>query len=251
MLEHFKGEEVFVKKVIDYQDQAINKQRIILTNFLDPRYQEIVKSVIGKNKELQVLTYGGYDGCEFARIIIAPSFYQLDESDFRISKLKIKYASNFTKLTHREVLGALMHLGIKREVFGDIIFNENPYIICDQKIVGFLQDNLNQISKAKVKLVESDDLLKNKQDLVTKTFIVSSLRLDKIISSLFKISRNEAVKFIGAGHVKVNHKLIEQTSYLCNNNDTISFLRHGRVNLIITNRKTKSDNFVVEGHFFK
>ena len=36
MLEHFKGEEVFVKKILDYKDQVDYKQRLILTSFLDP-----------------------------------------------------------------------------------------------------------------------------------------------------------------------------------------------------------------------
>ena len=47
MFEHFKGEEVFVKKVLDYLDQVQYKQRLILTQFLDPCHQSIVKSVIG------------------------------------------------------------------------------------------------------------------------------------------------------------------------------------------------------------
>ena len=31
MLEHFKGDEVFVKKILDYQFQALQHQRMILT----------------------------------------------------------------------------------------------------------------------------------------------------------------------------------------------------------------------------
>ena len=53
MFEHFKGEEVFVKKVLDYLDQVQYKQRLILTQFLDPYHQSIVKSVIGHQDEVQ------------------------------------------------------------------------------------------------------------------------------------------------------------------------------------------------------
>ena len=55
------------------------------------------------------------------------------------------------------------------------------------------------------------------------------MRLDKIISSFYKISRQKAAEFIRAGHVKVNHKPVEQINYLCNNKDIISFKKHGRV----------------------
>ena len=55
MFEHFKGEEAFVKKILEFKDQALNRQRIVLTKFLNPYYQSIVYSVIGKLDELIVL----------------------------------------------------------------------------------------------------------------------------------------------------------------------------------------------------
>ena len=41
MIEHFKGEEVFVKKVLEFKDQALYKQRLVLTKFLNPYHQSI------------------------------------------------------------------------------------------------------------------------------------------------------------------------------------------------------------------
>ena len=74
-----------------------------------------------------------------------------------------------------------------------------------------------------------------KKDNLVKSFIVSSFRLDKIISSFYKISRQKAAEFIRAGHVKVNHKPVEQINYLCNNKDIISFKKHGRVMFVDCN----------------
>ena len=121
MFEHFKGEEVFVKKVLDYLDQVQYKQRLILTQFLDPYHQSIVKNVIGHQDEVQVLENGGFIHSESQRMIIAPYFYEIEKEDFEIVVCKIIYAKNFEKLTHRDILGALMSLGIKRELFGDIV----------------------------------------------------------------------------------------------------------------------------------
>ena len=59
MLEHFKGDEEFVSKILDYKDQALYSQRMILTQFLDPHQQSIVESVIGH--ELKVEADGGFD----------------------------------------------------------------------------------------------------------------------------------------------------------------------------------------------
>lgn len=252
MFEHFKGEEVFVKKVLDYLDQVQYKQRLILTQFLDPYHQSIVKSVIGHQDEVQVLENGGFIHSESQRIIIAPYFYEIEKEDFEIVVCKIIYAKNFEKLTHRDILGALMSLGIKRELFGDIVEKTNGfYLAVDRHIYEYLKDHLSMIKRSKVKFVEWDEEIEVKNDYLVKSFIVSSFRLDKIISSFYKISRQKAAEFIRAGHVKVNHKPVEQINYLCNNKDIISFKKHGRVMFVDCNKQTRSDNYVVEGYFYK
>lgn len=252
MFEHFKGEEVFVKKVLDYLDQVQYKQRLILTQFLDPYHQSIVKSVIGHQDEVQVLENGGFIHSESQRIIIAPYFYEIEKEDFEIVVCKIIYAKNFEKLTHRDILGALMSLGIKRELFGDIVEKDKDfYLDVDRHIYEYLKDHLSMIKRSKVKFVEWDEEIEVKNDYLVKSFIVSSFRLDKIISSFYKISRQKAAEFIRAGHVKVNHKPVEQINYLCNNKDIISFKKHGRVMFVDCNKQTRSDNYVVEGYFYK
>lgn len=252
MFEHFKGEEVFVKKVLDYLDQVQYKQRLILTQFLDPYHQSIVKSVIGHQDEVQVLENGGFIHSESQRMIIAPYFYEIEKEDFEIVVCKIIYAKNFEKLTHRDILGALMSLGIKRELFGDIFEKDKDfYLAVDRHIYEYLKDHLSMIKRSKVKFVEWDEEIEVKNDYLVKSFIVSSFRLDKIISSFYKISRQKAAEFIRAGHVKVNHKPVEQINYLCNNKDIISFKKHGRVMFVDCNKQTRSDNYVVEGYFYK
>lgn len=252
MFEHFKGEEVFVKKVLDYLDQVQYKQRLILTQFLDPYHQSIVKSVIGHQDEVQVLENGGFIHSESQRMIIAPYFYEIEKEDFEIVVCKIIYAKNFEKLTHRDILGALMSLGIKRELFGDITEKDKDfYLAVDRHIYEYLKDHLSMIKRSKVKFVEWDEEIEVKNDYLVKSFIVSSFRLDKIISSFYKISRQKAAEFIRAGHVKVNHKPVEQINYLCNNKDIISFKKHGRVMFVDCNKQTRSDNYVVEGYFYK
>lgn len=252
MYEHFKGEEVFVKKMLEYKDQALFKQRLILTKFLNPYHCFIATSVIGSNSELQVLTFGGYSDAESKRVIIAPSFYEILPTDFEVTVLKLTYAKQFDTIKHKDILGALMNLGIKRELFGDIVFDgEYFYLVLDTKIANYVVDNLHQVKRSKIKLSIYNGEITMMREYNKKTFIVSSLRLDKIIGSFYKISRSKASSAISSGLVKVNHKIVEDVSYLCNNRDTISFKKHGRVIFIDCNRTTKQDNHVVEGWFYK
>ena len=64
---------------------------------------------------------------------------------------------------------------------------------------------------------EWDEEIEVKNDYLVKSFIVSSFRLDKIISSFYKISRQKAAEFIRAGHVKVNHKPLSFSTISPNN----------------------------------
>ena len=55
---------------------------------------------------------------EYARVILAPSYYQLEASDFEMSLLEVLYPDKFYRLSHSQVLGSLLHqLGIERKSF--------------------------------------------------------------------------------------------------------------------------------------
>lgn len=250
ILEHFKGDEVFVKKILDYQNQAIDHQKMILTPFFNPHEQDVVYKVIGTH-DLQVKTYGGLLNAENQRMMICPDFYEIVDDDFQIVVVEVLYQSQFGRLQHKDVLGALMNLGIKRECIGDIYDDEHIYFACTSQTFPYIQTHLNQIKKSKVKLRKIDDQIEIIRQFTTKTFFLSSMRLDKVISAMFKVSRQVASDSIHAGFVKVNHKEVEEVSFLCHNNDIISFKRHGRVKIADEERKTKQGNFVIKGYFYK
>lgn len=252
MYEHFKGEEVFVKKVLEYIDQALHKQRCICTKFLNPYHRSIIKSIVGNNEELVVVEDGGIENSENKKVIIAPSFYQIEKEDFGIVLVKIGYAKHFETLQHKDILGTLMSLGVKRELFGDIVEQEGDfYVAIDEPMYVFVKESITKIKRSKVHISRSDAVVSHLQEYSSKSFIVSSNRLDKVVASFYKIARNKAVEYIQSGFVKVNHKVVVEIHYLCNNKDIISLKRHGRVVFINTGRITKSNNYVVEGYFYK
>lgn len=250
MLEHYKGDEIFVKKILDYKFQALNHQRMILTPFFNPHEQDIVKQVIGH--ELDIHSFGGFHNAENQRMIICPDFYDIMYDDFQIVVVRIEYNSQFGKLLHKDVLGALMNLGIKRDCIGDI-YDDSSYLYfsCTTQTYPFIREQLRQIKRSKIHLSETTEIVEIQHQYISKSFILSSLRLDKVVSTLFKVSRQNASEAIRAGNVKVNHKDVEEVSFLCHNNDMISFKRHGRVKIVDEHRQTRQGNFVVTGYFYK
>jgi len=250
MLEHFKGDEVFVKKVVDYKNQALDKQRLILTKFLNPHELDIVKKVIGQG-EVKYYEYGGFINAENKRVIICPDFYEINHDDFELVVVEVIYNDHFGHLAHKDILGALMNLGIKRDCIGDIDDKGRLCFSCLKSSYDYIQENLKQIKKSKVSLKIVDEEIEIKREYVQKTFFISSFRLDKVISSLYGIPRTKVKSIISSGFVKVNHKVVEEGSFLCNNNDIISVRKHGRVKLVDEMKQTKQGNHVVSGYFYK
>lgn len=250
MLEHFKGHEIFVKKILDYKSQALNRQHMILTPFYNPHEQDIVHKIIGTH-ELQVHEFGGFMNAENKRMIICPDFYEIEKEDFEVCLIEVIYNRQFGKLQHKDVLGALMNLGMKRDCLGDIYDQERLFFTCTAKTFPYIEQNLKQIKKSKIKLKLIDEDIQITHQFATKTFFLSSFRLDKVVSTLYQIPRNQASEAIRAGFVKVNHKEVEEVNFLCNNNDMISFKRHGRVKLVDEHKVSKQGNHVVTGYYYK
>lgn len=176
--------------------------------------------------------YGGFEDAE-RKIAI---FGTADEFGYEpeppvallcIAPLSQKFSDD---LTHRDFLGSLMGLGIKRETLGDIIITENKgYLFCLESIADYIKDNLTSVRRTSVscelcKALPEDALPKPEEKLV----IVSSLRLDALISGVYDISRSKSAALIEVEKVFINGKLTPNTSKAVEEGDTVSVRGYGR-----------------------
>lgn len=144
-----------------------------------------------------------------------------------ITPLSEKFSDD---LTHRDFLGSLMGLGIKRETLGDIIIKSNKgYLICLDSIAPYIKDNLLKVRHTSVSCEECQSLPADAlPEPKEKTVIVSSLRLDGIISAVYNISRSKSSALIEGEKVFTNGKLIKNISAPLKENDIISVRGYGR-----------------------
>lgn len=165
---------------------------------------ENIQSQIGIN----VYSYGIFEDAE--RKILAFS-ENLEENMlyYPIRLMKIKCNSKFVKLKHKDYLGALMSLGIKRGKFGDLILKENDgcYVAIHEDISDYVKISLNGIGKWECNVVFLDI---NIDEIPNYNFEVldintSSLRIDCIISSLCRISRSRSEEIIREGKVFLDY----------------------------------------------
>lgn len=134
------------------------------------------------------------------------------------------------ELTHRDFLGSLIGLGIKRETLGDIIIKDNKgYLFCLDSIAPFVIDNLVKVKHTSVSCSICDELPQSIfPEPTEKTVIVSSLRLDGIISAVYNISRSKSSLLIDGEKVFINGKLSKNNSIPLKENDIISVRGYGR-----------------------
>lgn len=193
--------------------------------------------------------YGGYENAERNIVVFG------DESDLgyecfypvrfiKIEPLQMKFADN---LTHRDFLGSLMGLGIRREMLGDIIIKENvAYLVCLDSVTDFIINQLEKVKHTSVKCSESDfiptDVL---PELGYEELIVSSERLDVLISAVYNLSRNESQKRIENETVFCDSILTSSSSFVPKNGALISVRGYGRFVFDGVLRKTKKGRHVV------
>lgn len=146
-------------------------------------------------------------------------------------------------MSHRNVLGSVLGLGLKREMIGDILINENSCdIIVAKTVVEFLLNNLKSVGRDKVDVVEIllDEIappIETSKEIATS---VNSLRLDSIISAGFGISREKSSDLIKGEMVKLNFVVVKSISKAVNVGDVISVRGKGRIEVCNICGSTKS-----------
>lgn len=157
------------------------------------------------------LLFGGYAGSERKMLAVSSA----DEAEllncFPISLLQFTGAG-IESLTNRDVLGALMATGIKREVLGDIIARDGRvFLFVSEHIKDFLIQNLDSVGRCSVKLKEvSLDTAIPECRFEEMRVTVASLRIDAVVSALGHCSREQSNCLIDDKKVFLNHDLIEK-----------------------------------------
>lgn len=212
----------------ELSSRASNRGTYFYSEFLNLHEQTILSDEIKYGYTL----FGGYDDAERKIACFGT------EEDFgypaqppvaiiKIAPLSDKFSDN---LTHRDFLGSLIGLGIKRETLGDIIIKENKgYLFCLESISQYIIDTLCKVKHTSVscslcETIPQDALPDPKEKMV----IVSSLRLDVLISGVYDISRSKSSNLIDGEKVFINGKLAKSNSVNIENGSMISVRGYGR-----------------------
>lgn len=241
-----EGEEIVIK-LVDAAE-AVNKTRKFrVTDFLDPYGCEIAETVAAQYDGISVNFSGGYIGAERQCACFVHEDF-MGKPAYNIAVIKASWNDKFYRLSHRDVLGSLMGLGINRNQIGDLLVTLGSVkIICTQKMADFILQNLVKIGSANVSC-ELDDLasIAPKEERCKEiTSTVASLRIDSIAASGFGSSRSKMANNIETDKLKLNWQSVKSASQAVKEGDIISIRGRGRLEVAEIRGKTKKGRTVV------
>lgn len=197
--------------------------------FLDETEQQLARRVLAHTDTDRYAFWGGYDGAERCFLGCFPEYMPADTDAFPLERVTFRYRSERT-LTHRDVLGTLMSLGIKREAVGDILCGDGLVVVfLRDEIAPYICEQITKIGGVGVRVEEhSEEPLPQAHCYESMQDTIASPRLDAVLKALLHTSREKAAQMILSGNVSVNHLVCDEVSETVSADTIISVRGHGR-----------------------
>jgi RNA-binding protein YlmH len=224
------------QRLKELADRSYSQGQYTFTDFLSLAEQSVFYEC---ERELFYAHPTLYGGCDIAerKMIRFGSEEELGYvqafpiSAIRIRPVMFKFSDD---LNHRDFLGALMNLGIKREMLGDIFVKGNEAcVFCKDSLAGFISENLTRIKHTSVRADVTDDVGDiTKPVLEDKLIQVSSVRIDAVISRIYNLSRQEALDLFPGGLVFLNGRECTENARQLKANDIVSVRGKGKFEFV-------------------
>lgn len=244
-------DQILISHARDLKQKCANLSMITSTAFLDLRQKSLLLELEKENQnEVSTFYYGGFDEAERVCAVFVPSFFGVtdinkffkdDGQSNPICLLKIE-KDKFSSFSHRDCLGALMALGIKRQTVGDIIIDDDGcFVVLFKNTADFVVQNLTSVGRATVKISKSsfDAVSVSCENVSLIPAFVSSLRLDSYVSAAFGLSRTKASAAIEKGLVFLNDAQCLKTDSKLSCGDKIVLRGSGKTVFLSCNGKSK------------
>lgn len=220
------------------------------TRFLDPA-EAAQASHLARSYGASFSQFGGYEGAERVVGCFHPYIEEIDEAEYPVVCLHSTYSAKFCSITHRDLLGAFMSLGLTRSCIGDMIISGSDiYLFAHASTSGYIAESMTSAGKAPLNFKELEQTPQMPEPEGTRfSSVVSSLRLDAVLAAAYHLSRSEAQEAIRAGIVKVNHIPCERVDFSIAESALLSMRGHGRVRLVSVDGLTRKQRIGVS--FFR
>ncbi len=244
-------EKLLAKRFSELSERAYTRGIRQYSDFLSLAGQNILLQM---KLETKVTLIGGFDTAERRIACFEPNDCDYEEVPpilcICIEPISQKFAD---ELTHRDFLGSLIGLGIRREVLGDIIIHKNiGYLMCAEEISEYIVDSLKKVKHTDVKCYIIDSPPSVSVSLPALSYVViSSERIDSIVAAAFCISRSDSQDLLAHDKVFISGRLTQSLTASPKIGDIVSVRGFGRFIYDGIERETKKGRFRVKIRIFK
>lgn len=221
-------QRVLLARVLDKLELAQNRSVPAHSPFLSPAEQACVTDLLHAAGHPRHFFFGGFEGAERQICVFLPDWQEqedwLADPEECVCALRAAFPKDADP-SHRDVLGALMGLGITREKLGDILIGDGRCdVLCLTDAAPILLSQWDSVGRWRIKLqpVSLVQLEVKPPEVRTVRDTVATLRLDAVLASGFSTSRGKAADLISAGRVMVNHRECTKTDRAVEQGDVLT-----------------------------
>ncbi len=216
----------------------------VFSDFLDEGQCSVAEKILKSEfPDVMYSFQGGFPKASRKMLAVFPDYcedYISEDFVERCRCVTFTYRKS-DNLTHRDFLGTLMGMRLRRETVGDIVVSEGKtQIFMTATVAGLVISTVGKIGRVGVKVTGDEPFsLEVKQEFKTINGTVSSLRLDSIVSLATGLSREKSSALVKSERVDVNHMTQKSVSHILSAGDTVSVRGYGRFLLADTDGVTK------------
>lgn len=254
MLPETKEDKLLLAQLSDRLKQCEDKQYPTNSAFLDAREQSLAADFLRHSGKF--VFWGGYQGAERRCVIFLPdyladmqdNFAEADDSLNPLVLLRVTPTARDCRLTHRDYLGALLALGIKRQTVGDIIVRPNGADIvilrdmADYLTLNYTKAGRHSLATEVLSTAEIADYTAPSKEFTAN---VPSLRLDCVAAAAFGVSRSSTAEAVRARLLAVNGLQTAKTDLQINAADVVTWRGKGKAELVSIDGKSRKDRIFV------
>lgn len=231
-------QKILLSHIFDLCERRNGRNVVTSSDFMSEPDSRLAEILINSIKAENFMLFGGYDEAERKCAVFLPDYFSENDITDEPSLCDIgyiraevdKFNAGDADFSHRDVLGSLMGLGIERDLIGDIIAEGGKAVFAvKSKIAPFICQNLTKISRYPVTVTAFDKYeMTPKQNFISDSDTVASMRLDAVISSVFSVSRTAASDAVSGGLVFLNGLPVTKPDRAVNEGDKLTLRGKGK-----------------------
>lgn len=245
-------DKLFAASVCDKISAARERYRSSFMGFMTEGKAELALKIIHSQCFENFMFYGGYDDAERVMPGFFAEYETPSENSFPVKGLTISFRKT-ALITHRDVLGALMGMGIVRESVGDILVGTGEaFVFLSEIAANETLMHLTKVGREGVSVAEGIDINRlPKREFIERNGVVASLRADCIAAFAASCSRSEAERLISSGRMSVRGQVITKVSESLVKGDVFTIRGHGKFVLSDIGGTTKKDRISITINKYK